>query len=426
MKLLKKTIRRYLVYSVILLLVEIPIFYVVVQRLVLQGVDRDLMTTKELLKPKIGEAVVKNTLGQLQFADRNISISITTISRVYDSLASVEIYDSATGRKVPHRILTSSFSINGKPCVLQVKTSLLDNFSLIANIVKVQLALLVLLLLGLLLINRNLSKKIWGPFYHTLGKLQRYNIDQREELSLDQSSVKEFNDLNRSLEGLARRAQDAYISEKAFTENASHEMQSPLAVLQSKLELLMQTSPLTAEQAQLISELADAGRRMSRLNKSLVLLTKIENNQFADVGTILLRPVVLSLLQQYEMQIKEKSLDVTFEPGDDISLNADRALIEILAGNLLANAIRHNITGGKIYITIKDNCFRVCNSGSQTPLDEKKIFNRFVKGGNDNNSIGLGLAIVNTICKLYQYRLQYNFADNMHCFSIFPNYESKI
>jgi len=120
MKLLKKTIRRYLAYSVILLLVEIPIFYFVVQRLVLQSVDHDLITTKELLKPKIGEAIVNNTLGQLRFADRNISISIATVSRVYDSLASVEIFDSVTGRKVPHRILTSSFSINGKPCVLQV------------------------------------------------------------------------------------------------------------------------------------------------------------------------------------------------------------------------------------------------------------------------------------------------------------------
>lgn len=418
MKLLKKTIRRYLVYSVILLLVEIPIFYVVVQQLVLQGVDRDLMATKELLKPKIGEAVVKNTLGQLQFADRNVSISITTVSRVYDSLASVEIFDSATGRNVPHRILTSSFSINGKPCVLQVKTSLLDNFSLIANIVKIQLALLVLLLLGLFLINRNLSKKIWGPFYHTLGRLQRYNIDQHEALSLEQSSVKEFNDLNRSLEGLARRAQDAYISEKAFTENASHEMQSPLAVLQSKLELLMQTTPLTAEQAQLIGELADAGRRMSRLNKSLVLLTKIENKQFANVEMVTLRPVVLSLLQQYDMQIREKSLDVTFKPGDDISLNAHRALVEILAGNLLANAIRHNIPGGKIHITITGNRFRICNSGSETPLDEQKIFNRFVKGGNDNNSIGLGLAIANTICNIYHYKLQYSFVANMHCFTV--------
>lgn len=418
MKLLKKTIQRYLVYSVVLLLVEIPIFYIVVQRLVMQGVDRDLITTKELLKPKIGEAVVKNTLGQLQFADRNISISITTISRVYDSLASVEIFDSATGRKVPHRILTSSFSINGKPCVLQVKTSLLDNFSLIANIAKIQLALLVLLLLGLLLINRNLSKKIWDPFYRTLGRLQRYNIDQHEPLTLEQSSIKEFDDLNRSLEGLAKRAQDAYISEKAFTENASHEMQSPLAVLQGKLELLMQTSPLTAEQAQLISGLADAGRRMSRLNKSLILLTRIENKQFVNVEPVLVRAVIQSLLLQYDMQIKEKSLSVSFEQGDDMIVNADRALIEILAGNLLGNAIRHNVAGGSIRITVKDSSFCICNNGDETALDEQKIFNRFVKGGKDSNSIGLGLAIANTICNIYHYKLQYSFVGNMHCFTV--------
>lgn len=418
MKLLKKTIRRYLVYSVILLLVEIPIFYFVVQQLVLQSVDHDLITTKELLKPKIGEAIVNNTLGQLRFADRNISISIATVSRVYDSLASVEIFDSVTGREVPHRILTSSFSINGKPCVLQVKTSLLDNFSLIENIVKIQLALLVLLLLGLLLINRNLSKKIWGPFYRTLSRLQRYNVDQHEPLSLEQSSIKEFDDLNRSLEGLAQRARDVYFSQKAFTENASHEMQSPLSVFQSKLELLMQTSPFTAEQAQLINDLADAGRRMSRLNKSLVLLTKIENNQFSNVESISLHHIVATLIQQYEMQIKEKHLQVHFEHNGDIVVKADKALIEMLAGNLLANAIRHNFPGGEIRITLQNNSLLVCNSGAEAPLDEQKIFDRFVKGNTDGSGIGLGLSIASTICRIYNYTLHYSYTGNMHCFSV--------
>ncbi|MFT3948505.1 MAG: HAMP domain-containing sensor histidine kinase [Agriterribacter sp.] len=418
MKLLKQTIQRYLLYSVILLLIEIPLFYFVVQRLVLQSVDRDLITTKELLKPKIGEAIVNNTLGQLRFANRNISISIATVSRVYDSLASVEIFDKTMGRNVPHRILTSSFSINGKPCVLQVKTSLLDNFSLIANIVKIQLALLLLLLLGLLLINRNLSKKIWEPFYNTLSRLQNYNIDNHEPLVLERAPVEEFNDLNRSLEDLTRRVQDAYMSQKAFTENASHEMQSPLAVFQSKLELLMQTSPLTPEQAHLINDLADTGRRMSRINKSLVLLTKIENNQFAQVENIALQHIITALLQQYDLQVKEKMLQVYFEQKEDIVLKADKTLIEILAGNLLTNAIRHNVTGGRIYITVQNNSLRICNSGSETPLDDQTIFNRFVKSTADSNSIGLGLAIVNTICCIYRYKIQYSFTDNLHCFTV--------
>jgi len=248
--------------------------------------------------------------------------------------------------------------------------------------------------------------------------LQRYNVDQHEPLSLDQSSIKEFEDLNRSLEGLAQRARDVYFSQKAFTENASHEMQSPLAVFQSKLELLMQTAPLTPEQARLINDLADAGRRMSRLNKSLVLLTKIENNQFSNVESISLQHIVAALMQQYEMQIKEKDLQVHFEHNGDVVVNADKALIEMLAGNLLANAIRHNFPGGKIRITLQNNSLLVCNSGVKTPLDNQKIFDRFVKGNTDSNGTGLGLSIASTICRICNYTLHYSYAGNMHCFSV--------
>ena len=131
----------------------------------------------------------------------------------------------------------------------------------------------------------------------------------------------------------------AYQSQKEFTENASHEMQSPLAVFQSKLELLMQTNPLNEEQASLIADLAGASKRMFRLNKALILLTKIDNDQFLEKESISVRDILQKLIKQYEFQIDNQSIRFSFNDAEDILVEANRTLIEIMLGNLLSNAI---------------------------------------------------------------------------------------
>lgn len=420
MKLLQKTIRSYFIYSVFVLLVAIPVFYFVIQQIVRKDVDRDLLATKELLQPRITEAVLNNTTNQVIFFNQDISfsISISTYTREIDSLMTVEIYDSIARQTTPQRVLTSYFTVNGKPCLLQVKTSLVNNNELIKSIVKVQVILLLLLLAGFFMINRSLSKRIWDPFYKTLSKLHQYKVEKHEPLALEKSSVYEFDDLNQSLEELTNRTYQSYLSQKEFTENASHEMQSPLAVFQSKLELLMQTAPLNEEQAELMGDLADASQRMARLNKSLVLLTKIENNQFAEVETISLNQVVESYLQQYHPQAEDKKISIFRDIQSEISLEANKALIEILIDNLLRNAIRHNQVDGSIRVKIADESLTIQNTGTSIALDPGKIFQRFKKDSKDSNSIGLGLEMVKKICSIYHYTIQYQFSYNLHGFTI--------
>lgn len=418
MKLLQKTIRSYFIYSVIILLVAIPVFYIVIQGIVREDVDEDLMNTKEILKPKIADALLNNTIGQLNFLDHDVSVSLSTSLKEFDTLSTIEIFDTISKELVPHRLLTSHFTINGKPCMLQVKTSLVDNDDLIASIVKVQIILLLLLLAGLFIINRNLSKKVWMPFYTTLNKLRNYKVEHHEPLALSKSAITEFNDLNKSLQELTERTHQSYISQKEFTENASHEMQTPLAIFQSKLELLMQTTPLNEEQAGLMSDLADAGQRMARLNKSLVLLTKIENSQFADKENISLNTCIENFILLYQPQINEKQIIVVYEASTNEIIHANTALIEILISNLLGNAIRHNNVGGSIKVQILSGELILENIGRQTALDETKIFQRFQKESTDNNSIGLGLEMVKKVCSINNYDVTYKFLNNLHRFTI--------
>lgn len=418
MKLLQKTIRSYFVYSVIVLLVAVPAFYFVIQSIVREDVDEDLIFTKEMLKPKIANALMTNTISQLKFLDHDIKVSISPSKSELDSFATIELFDSIAQELVPHRVLTSHFVANGQPCMLEITTSLVDNDDLIQSIVKVQAILLLLLLAGLFIINSSLSKRIWRPFYRTLEKLRSYKVEQHEPLSLANTSISEFDDLNQSLEDLTDRTHQTYLSQKEFTENASHEMQTPLAVFQTKLELLMQTSPLNEEQANLMSDLADASQRMARLNKSLVLLTKIENNQFVETENVSLKQVIEKYLQQYQSQISQKQISISQDFQTEIRLEANKALIETLIVNLLANAIRHNYTNGSIKVLLQNHSLIIQNTGRPVALDKSRLFMRFQKDGTDSSSIGLGLEIVKQITNLYGYNISYQFIEGLHSFTI--------
>ena len=243
-------------------------------------------------------------------------------------------------------------------------------------------------------------------------------MEQNKPLNLKKSTVNEFNDLNNSLQELTGRTHNTFVSQKEFTENASHEMQSPLAVFQSKLELMMQTAPMNEEQAQLIGDLADASQRMIRLNKSLLLLTKIDNNQFIETENISINNVLKYFIQQYQPQAIEKQIIFSATYENEIILNANKALIEILIGNLLGNAIRHNFSDGQVNVFIIKNTLLIQNSGKSVAIDDRKIFQRFQKDSVDNNSIGLGLEIVKKICGLYHYEIDYHFVNNLHNFRV--------
>ena len=207
-----------------------------------------------------------------------------------------------------------------------------------------------------------------------------------------------------------------YQSQKEFTENASHEMQTPLAVLQGKLDLLMQTNPLSQEQSELITDLVDVNHRMNRLNKTLLLLSKIENNQFTEIEEISLKQVLEKLIEQYRFQAEQKNITITNNFINDIPITANRMLIEIMLGNFLSNAIKHNTLNGTIIITGSEICFK--NTGVAYELDKDKIFQRFQKQTASNNSTGLGLPIATKIAALYHFRVQYKYTNALHQFTL--------
>ncbi|MEZ4972597.1 MAG: HAMP domain-containing sensor histidine kinase [Cyclobacteriaceae bacterium] len=417
MKLLTRFVRHYIIYSAILLVISTPIFYVVVQSLFLEEIEEELhehVTEFVRAAPHI-----KSTTDIEQYSNFNREITIREINHPVrkDSLYTIHMYDSIEGEEVPFRILRSGLELHGKQYEVIIQESIFENEDIIEAIVLAQITLLALLLVGLAVINRNMSKKTWGPFYDMLERLKSFDIRSGEVFLTSDTSIAEFRDLHSELTSLTRRSTQAYLSQKEFTENAAHEMQTPVAVCMSKIEVLMQSKDLNEEQAALISELYDASKRLSRLNKNLLLLARIDNQQFPDTEILDVKEMLQSVLSQYRDQIEQKEVILNTKFADELKITINPTLLEILITNLLSNAVKYTPGNGMIDIAIDNGEMLFSNSGNQME-DDSLVFQRFKRGQTSGIGNGLGLSIAKSICDVYRYGISYSYENSKHQFKV--------
>ena len=418
MRLLNRTTFNYLIYSILVLFFVTPVFYFVIDRLITNEVDETLFSQKKEIQYRLQK--IKSNDDLLVWSDLDGEVKIESANGKYysDSIFNVTQYDSLTNEVEPYRVLSTTVIAGGKLYHLTARVSLVESEDLIKAIVITQAVVLVFLLAGLLLINSWVSKRIWRPFYHTLGKLENFELEKSPSLKLGSSSIKEFNDLNKSIEQLADRNYKSYLSQKEFTENAAHEMQTPLTVFQSKLELLMQTENLSEEQAALMVSLAEATARLSKLNKALLLLAKIENNQFVENEPVDVKKITNKLIAVYEKQAMAKGIEMNISIFNELEISFNPMLIDVLLSNLISNAIKYSPSGVRVEIIITGREWKIVNRGNALSISPDKIYERFQKGGTSQSSTGLGLAIVKKICDTNRIIVKNNYENNSHVFSI--------
>jgi signal transduction histidine kinase len=274
-----------------------------------------------------------------------------------------------------------------------------------------------LLFIGLTFINRNLSQTIWKPFYIILDRLKNYKIDEDTTLTLPASTTSEFRALNAAITHLIDRSRAAYQVQKEFTENAAHELGTPLAICRTKLDLLAQTRELTEEQAELVGSLLEATDRIARLNKNLLLLSKIENRQFFESETIDLRTVVTKALDAYKDQTEGKRIFLKCSIVDHAVIIANHSLLELIVFNIISNAIRHAPEDGTVIIQGSKDFLRASNNGPVIQNPEK-IFQRFHRESTNALGSGLGLAIVKKACEVSGFNIEYAYNSDMHHFKV--------
>ncbi|MFZ6025938.1 MAG: sensor histidine kinase [Bacteroidota bacterium] len=416
-KLLNKTLETYLIYSVLILIISAPLFYYATKKLYTKEADDTLLLHKK--------EFIKYAASTLKYTDiplwnkfnRNAKIySIKQVTK--DTLFFSSYYDTLDAEVEPYRELNFPISIQGKPYTYSERINLVETEDLLKNIALLFFAIISILLFGLFFITKKLSLNLWKPFYKTLHQIESFEIDKTKQPDFAETGVEEFNRLNTSIQKLIERNIAIYKSQKEFIENAAHELQTPLAVFQAKIDTLIQRSDVTQEQSEILSSLNDNVSRLNRLNKNLLLLSKIENESYSDILTISLADCIQKNFNFFAEQAKAKSLIIKMELEKDFEIRSNPVLAEVLISNLFLNAIKHNIENGLISITIYKDKLVFSNSGQPNPLTMDKLFKRFSKSNSSEQGTGLGLSIVKKIADINNWSVTYNYINNLHSFSI--------
>lgn len=284
--------------------------------------------------------------------------------------------------------------------------------------IMIQFALIVTVLgAAIVLMMRFISKRLWQPFDKALEAIECFKLENGVCPQLAESDIKEFTRLNVALERLMTDSLHSYQLQKEFTENASHELQTPLAVFQSKLDLLLQQPEITERQASIIQDLYQMNSRLSRLNRNLLLLAKMENNQFSRTESINVVAVIKELLPYLENLSEGLVLKKDFLVNS-LSIKANRPLLESMINNLIVNAVRHNKSDGEITVALSDKQLMVSNTSDEEALDKELIFNRFYRPSEKVKGNGLGLAIVKAVCDYHGWKISYTYSDGKHEFTV--------
>lgn len=307
--------------------------------------------------------------------------------------------------------------VKGQNYRIVIREALLESDDLTDSISLLFLAFFALFLMVLLLLNYRISKQVWKPFKKNLDNIRRFSLTGQQAFNPDPSNITEFKELNDTLKDLTRRLSKDYNIQKRLTENASHELQTPLAVMRSKIEVILENHKLDENLIEKIKSVYDSINRLSKMNKHLLLLGKIENNQFNQLKIISLEQLLRKKADLFRELAELKGINLNMVVRSDWKLYADSTLMDVLIDNLITNAINHNEKGGEIHILLNSNKLSVSNTAVRTLDNPGRIFERFYKESGAS-STGLGLAIVDQVCKVAGLEIQYQHKDNKHFFEI--------
>lgn len=318
----------------------------------------------------------------------------------------------------PARVLITIFRTEDERYMeLVVYTPTIEKLDLLRAILGWITFLYVLLLLIILSINIWVFRKNMKPLYVLLKWLDSSQLGKKNEPLENTTKITEFRKLNAATMAFAERGEKLFEQQKTFIGNASHEMQTPLAICRNRLEMLMEDETLTEHQLNELIKTHQTLENLTRMNRSLLLLCKIENGQFADTRSVCLNDILTHYLDDYKEVYAYRNITVTVTTDSSFCVEMNDSLVSVLVTNLLKNSFVHNIDGGFIYIKITANTFEISNTGEK-PLDRERIFERFYQGQKKEGSTGLGLALVDSICKANHLKIDYTYVENRHIFTI--------
>lgn len=317
-----------------------------------------------------------------------------------------------------HRKLRVIRKIVDKTYKIEIFDVIVESDDIFTGVFQSQTRLFIILGVALVIFSFLVSTWLFRPFNVTLQAIKDFRLNDVASLKLGKTNTKEFRELNAILKRMTKKSQTDYKNLKEFSENASHEMQTPLAVAKGKIELLMQYKNLNKEQLLLINSSYEAIDHLSKMSRSLGLLTKIENNEFTDLQEIDLSEKINSAIFDFQELLSLKKIKIDHTVEEQVIVRSDPVLLQILVSNLFQNAIRHNIAKGHISVELNCDELIISNAGESlsTPVD--LLFKRFKKDNQSGRTIGLGLAIVKKICAINNFEIKYLYKNDEHIIKV--------
>jgi signal transduction histidine kinase len=412
MKLINKISRYYLINSVIIFIVSFISIYITLNWILTDEIDEQLrIKNDELIKRFYsGESVNNPPFTELSLVD--------TLLKSSGIISDTIIYFTSENENEPFHQITSFISKDDKNYKLVVRSSLIEKEDLFISLLVIFSLTFGALVILLFFINRKSTKEIFTPFYSNLVHLKHFSVKSASSLKLTDSNILEFSELNSALHSLSEKAVTEYLALKEFSEDLSHELQTLVAVIKSKVELLLQKDNLDEASVNDLHVAYQNLGRLDGLNRSLILLAKLENKDFFDSEEIILESIINKVIENYRDVAEAKHIKINTNINSDLTILCNPVLIETLINNLISNSIKHNIANGTTDIKFSENVMEIQNTGESFTGNTEEFFNRFNKISKKSDSTGLGLAIVKKICDLYNFSIEYSIENQFHKVSI--------
>lgn len=327
-----------------------------------------------------------------------------------ETYSTAKVYFPSEDENEEVRMLTTAFLCERDQQYYSLKlfTSTVESEDLIKNMFYLLGSLWVILGITIVVALKKIINKSNRPFYMVLDNLKKFKLNSSKMIDFPQTSISEYKELNSSIQNLLEKNINTFTEQKNFIENASHELQTPLTIAISKLDLMMNSSELSEDQLEELNTVLRGLNRMKRLNSTLLLLSKIRNRQFVDNAEVDLSLIFEDTIEDFRDLAEYKGITINIVKNGRAIVTMNKDLAHILATNLIKNAVIHNIKGGYIHIHIKEESITIMNSGSAIGKDIN-IFERYSSQSEDSQSSGLGLSIVKSIADLYKFRLSYQY-----------------
>ena len=414
MKLLTKSTIYFLLSSILVMVVGGALLYLTIKRVIYKQIDNSLITEKTIIQDQIRHT---DSIPDFE-ASLGHQIEVKLLNhpiRNFQSIKDTDIYDAKSDSFTPFRyIYSSGNTVQKKGYIITIFQVIREKSELLQDVALYMFFLFFSLLLISILVNYLVARRLWSPFYMSVKKAASFDIQSNEPLDLPDTDITEFSQLNTVFDSMTRKMRNDYLNLKEFSENAAHEIQTPLAVIRSKTDLLMQQKKLNKDSMGLIKSINESTTKLFKLNQGLLLISKIENQIFHEKKIVSLKQITENSLENYKEIMQLKKIKVEMDAKEDAFVEMNEMLAEVMISNLLSNAVRFNVDGGFIRCQIDGKFLIFTNSGLPLNIDPDILFRRFHKASDNPQSVGLGLAIVKKITESYGMHINYTCQNTTH------------